>query len=88
MLRLKNDFKDRHRVEKFFSAVVLKAGQLPSHMVINNVQKDDPPHVVGSVKQIWRGRQGKKVVAIKVRDSWRPSTTVSGVFDFAEILLI
>lgn len=85
MLRLKNDFKDRHRLEQFFSAVVLEAGQLPSLMVINNVQKDYPSYVDGS---IWRGTQEKQVVAIKIRDSWRPPTAVSGVFDFAKILLI
>lgn len=90
MLRHKNDFKDRHRLNQLFSTVVLNMGQLPSLMIINDIQKDGSSHAEGSFAIIWRGTHEKNVVAIKVRcnQRLRMNTEVSGVFGYAEILLI
>lgn len=92
MLRHKNDFKDRHRLDQLFSTVVLNMGQLPSLMIINDIQTDGSSHwhAEGISAIIWRGTHEKNVVAIKVRHNQRlrMNTEVSGVFGYAEILLI
>lgn len=67
MLKFENGLKDRRRLDRFLQRIVKETGQLPTSMIIDNVQKSgNHPLAGGGFADVYHGSQGDIEVAIKV----------------------
>lgn len=67
MLHPANFLEDRSRINRFLIGIVKDSGQLPSSIIINDVTRCGfNPVSGGGFADVWKGRLGGIVVAMKV----------------------